>query len=95
MLQKNVNTVAQNIYQENTKIQDFAVKNVQVSHVKIKAIKKLGKENVYNMEVEKHHNFAVNGGYIVHNCADAIRYYCNTFAGKPQIKTFNRSLLAI
>lgn len=64
-------------------------------YVKIKAIKKLGKADVYNMEVAKHHNFSVNGGYIVHNCMDAIRYYCNTFAGKPQIKTFNRSLLAI
>lgn len=26
---------------------------------------------------------------------DSIRYFYNTFAGKPQIKTFNRSLLAI
>lgn len=26
------------------------------------------------MEVEKHHNFAVEGGLIVHNCIDATRY---------------------
>lgn len=26
------------------------------------------------MEVEKHHNFAVNDGLIVHNCIDALRY---------------------
>lgn len=26
------------------------------------------------MEVKKHHNFAVNGGYIVHNCMDCLRY---------------------
>jgi hypothetical protein len=30
------------------------------------------------MEVENNHNFAVNGGYIVHNCMDAIRYLCYT-----------------
>lgn len=42
--------------------------------VKIKSIKKVGCEPVYNMEVEKHHNFSVNGGLIVHNCLDALRY---------------------
>lgn len=43
--------------------------------VKIKSIKKLPqKENVYNLEVKNHHNFAVNGGFIVHNCIDALRY---------------------
>jgi hypothetical protein len=26
------------------------------------------------MEVETHHNFSVNGGLIVHNCLDALRY---------------------
>lgn len=42
--------------------------------VKIKSITVLPtKESVYNMEVEEHHNFAVNGGVIVHNC-DSIRY---------------------
>jgi len=29
-------------------------------------------EDVYNMEVENTHCFAVNGGYIVHNCRYAI-----------------------
>lgn len=43
--------------------------------VKIKTIKKLvQKEDVYNLEVKDHHNFAVNGGFIVHNCIDALRY---------------------
>lgn len=43
--------------------------------VKIKSIKKLAqRENVYNLEVKDHHNFAVNGGFIVHNCIDALRY---------------------
>ena len=35
-------------------------------------------EDVYNMEVMGTHNFAVNGGVIVHNCMDEIRYFCNT-----------------
>lgn len=35
---------------------------------KVKSIKCIGKEPVYNMEVENHHNFSVNGGLIVHNC---------------------------
>ena len=41
---------------------------------KIKSIKYIGKENVYNMEVDVHHCFSVNGGLIVHNCIDALRY---------------------
>ena len=35
-------------------------------------------EDVYNMEVMGTHNFSVNGGVIVHNCMDEIRYFCNT-----------------
>ena len=35
-------------------------------------------EDVYNMEVIGTHNFSVNGGVIVHNCMDEIRYFCNT-----------------
>ena len=40
--------------------------------IKIKAIRHIGKSDVYNMEVEKHHNFSVNGGLIVHNCRYAV-----------------------
>ena len=35
-------------------------------------------EDVYNMEVMGTHNFAVNGGVIVHNCMDDVRYFVNT-----------------
>ena len=42
---------------------------------KVRSIKIIGAEDVYNMEVDSHHNFAVNGGFIVHNC-DSIRYWC-------------------
>jgi PBSX family phage terminase large subunit len=37
-----------------------------------------GAEPVYNMEVADNHNFAVNGGLIVHNCMDAMRYFVKT-----------------
>lgn len=42
--------------------------------VKIKSIKYIGKQDVYNMEVENHHNYSVDGGLIIHNCLDALRY---------------------
>ena len=29
------------------------------------------------MEVADHHNFSVNGGLIIHNCIDALRYGCS------------------
>lgn len=34
----------------------------------------IGKGNVYNLRVRSVRHFAVNGGLIVHNCADAISY---------------------
>ena len=43
---------------------------------KVLKITHLKNEDVYNMEVKKHHNFAVNGGLIVHNCMDCLRYIC-------------------
>ena len=30
------------------------------------------------MEVEDNHNFAIEGGMIVHNCMDAMRYFVKT-----------------
>lgn len=36
------------------------------------------REDVYNMEVSDVHNFAVNGGIVVHNCMDACRYFVQT-----------------
>lgn len=40
----------------------------KVSKIKIKSIKYKDSQDVYNMEVQNTHCFAVNGGYIVHNC---------------------------
>ena len=54
-----------------------------VCAVKICAIKKLPPQPVYNMEVETYHNFAVNGGLIVHNCIDAVRYGTESIWRKP------------
>ena len=41
-------------------------------------MRKVGREPVFNMEVVDNHNFAVNGGLIVHNCMDAMRYFVKT-----------------
>lgn len=46
--------------------------------VGIVSIRRIGNADVYNMEVENNHNFAVNGGLIVHNCMDDIRYFAYT-----------------
>lgn len=46
--------------------------------VKVVGIELDGVEDVYNMEVLGTHNFAVNGGLIVHNCMDSTRYFVKT-----------------
>lgn len=46
--------------------------------VKVTGVHPDGIEDVYNMEVEDTHCFAVNGGLIVHNCMDATRYFVQT-----------------
>ena len=43
-------------------------------HTAVKQIRKKPREPVYNMEVDTYHNFAINGGLIVHNSIDATRY---------------------
>lgn len=42
---------------------------------------------MYNMEVEQHHNFAIEGGLIVHNCTDSCRYALNRVIGRKVAKT--------
>lgn len=41
---------------------------------KVTAVRPVGRQDVYNMEVEAHHNFSVEGGLIVHNCYDGAGY---------------------
>lgn len=50
--------------------------------VKVLKIESVQNEDVYNMEVIGTHNFSVNGGLIVHNCMDDIRYFVNTILRK-------------
>ena len=45
-------------------------------------------EDVYNMEVIGTHNFSVNGGVIVHNCIDDVRYFVNTVLKNKQKKAY-------
>lgn len=35
----------------------------------------VGKQPVYNLMVDTHHNFIINQGIVVHNC-DSLRYFC-------------------
>lgn len=50
------------------------ITQASVSAVKIKRIRRTAREPVYNMEVTTYHNFAVNGGLVVHNSIDSVRY---------------------
>ena len=59
---------------QSSKIIDIDCSNL----VSVEKVEREPNEDVYNMEVMGTHNFAVNGGVIVHNCMDAIRYFVNT-----------------
>ena len=41
--------------------------------VKVKSVKHLGKQDVYNLTVETHHNYLANDGIVSKNC-DTDRY---------------------
>mgnify|MGYP000925823126 CR=1 FL=1 len=66
-----------------------------VKYAKVKSVKLVGREAVYNMEVEKHHNFAVNGGLVVHNCIDALRYSLESESLMKIVTTGSREGLGI
>ena len=51
--------------------------------MKVKAIRRAGCADVYNMEVEETHDFVIQGGVISHNCADEWRYFCMSRPIKP------------
>lgn len=78
MKQEDALFAAKNLDATNTKNNDIVPKSVPVRYVRIKAIRPVGIEPVYNMEVDEYHNFAINGGVIVHNCMDSMRYYVQT-----------------
>lgn len=54
--------------------------------LRIVAIRPLPPEDVYNMEVDDTHDFAVEGGIIVHNCYDSIRYGLMTRPWAPYVE---------
>ena len=61
----------------NIKKQKHVQDHVQINTIKVKSIRYVGKEDVYNMEVENNHNFICNG-IVAHNCIDAMRYALET-----------------
>lgn len=63
------------------------------SWVKVAKIEPDGVEPVYNLEVPGLHNFAVNGGYIVHNCIDAARYALISTLGRPPVRFNPKNLI--
>lgn len=66
---------------------DPAQTGFDIGYVRVKGIRKGKIEPVYNMEVERHHNFSVQGGLIVHNCVDSARYAIETEIGRKVAKT--------
>lgn len=77
-----INTVSKGVVQEH--VQTNCILDCP-NYVKVKSIKYIGKQDVYNMEVAAHHNFSVNGGLIVHNCIDQARYACEDDMKKPGV----------
>lgn len=53
--------------------------------MRVKRITPAGRADVYNMEVEGTHDFVVQGGVVVHNCADESRYFCMARPIKPRV----------
>ena len=53
---------------------ELVVGHAPIGFARVKGVKRMGTADVYNMEVDGTHCFAVNGGLIVHNCVDSLRY---------------------
>lgn len=70
--QGRVKSVGMDSSQIDTQNQRVAQGGVQA--LRVIKIEKLGEQQVYNMDVPIHHNFSVNGGLIVHNSIDTVRY---------------------
>ena len=70
-------------------------KRGSVNLAKVAKIEEIHNEDVYNMEVMGTHNFAVNGGLIVHNCMDSIRYFAFTILRERVGKSKYTSLLGV
>lgn len=78
MKQESANGAVMSSQQINIQKQRPVAEVAETSSVGIKAIRKVGKADVYNMEVDDNHNFSIEGGLIVHNCMDVTRYFVKT-----------------
>lgn len=78
MKSENANIAEKNLLQTNIQKPEPVQDHAEIKSVGIKSIRKVGKADVYNMEVDDNHNFAIEGGLIVHNCMDAMRYFVKT-----------------
>ena len=63
--------------------------------MKVKSVKRAGRADVYNMEVEETHDFVIQGGVISHNCADEWRYFCMSRPVKPMLDVPEKPMLAV
>ena len=60
--------------------------------MKVKKVVRLEKKvDVYDLEVPKYHNFAVNKGVIVHNCVDSTRYALENVIGRRTVGYISKS----
>ena len=78
MKQESANGAVMSSQQINIQKRRHVAGVAETSSVGIKAIRKVGKADVYNMEVDDNRNFSIEGGLIVHNCMDATRYFVKT-----------------
>ena len=54
-----------------------------VCKMKVKKVTKTSKQlPVYDLTVPKYHNFSINGGIIVHNSIDCVRYALDKYASR-------------
>lgn len=74
ILKWNVLFAAKNLLKTDIQKRKRVQENAEQNYLSIVEIKYIGKEDVYNMEVRNHHNYSVCGGFIIHNCVDALRY---------------------
>lgn len=72
MLRRFANIAAKLLWRTNIPRSNIA------KSAEIVRIEEDGYADVYNMEVSGTHCFSVNGGIIVHNCMDAMRYFVMT-----------------
>ncbi|ADH03082.1 gp3 [Brochothrix phage BL3] len=75
--------------QKQEHVQELVGQNL--GKVRVKKVEYVGKEDVYNMEVRDHHNYAVAGGFIIHNCIDATRYAFENDMTKRKATVANKS----